>query len=634
MIEVLLLSPLLGFVINALFGRHLPRNLAMAIGCLSVFVSFVCAVLLGVGFIWGGQAVADTYFLYSWIEAAELSVPIEFQIDALSACMILLVSGVGFLIHLFSVDYMHEDPLVHRYFAYINLFIFFMLILVLAKNLVLLFVGWEGVGLCSYLLIGFWFSDPQKAYAGKKAFVVNRVGDAGLLLGFFLLFQAFHTLDIPTILQRAMDVSPTVPTTMLTLATLCLLLGVCGKSAQAPLYIWLPDAMAGPTPVSALIHAATMVTAGIYLFCRLSMLLLLAPLTATVLLCVGGITTLVGALLATAQKDIKKVLAYSTVSQLGYMVMALGVGAFTAAFFHLLTHAFFKALLFLGAGAVIHGLHHEQDMEKMGGLKSKMPVVAVTMGLATLAIAGVPPLAGFFSKDAILVALFQDQLNLVPLGLSRFMFVLGVVTALITAYYMTRLFALTFLGTYRGHAHPHEAPLLMKGVLVVLAVGAMAGGLLDLPHGLGHGWLSARLQPVFQLPEDHHALSLGIELSLMGLSVGAAVLGIWFAYRRTVLMKMAIQDASFTWTRVCLNAFYVDAWYDRLVVKPLAALAYVFKFLDQFVIDGFLKLLSVLSFWLGDLGQAWQSRRVKDGIAWMALGALLFVASLCGMLLK
>ena len=626
---VLIAAPLLGAFVNGIVGRQWKGNAPGILACIAVFTSFLAALHFAVPILSGTGADLHPV-LFQWMQVGSLSLPVQFNMDALCVCMLLLVTGVGFLIHVFAVPYMHDDPAVGRFFALLNLFIFFMLILVLGQNLPLLFVGWEGVGLCSYGLISFWFDDPAKAQAGKKAFIVNRIGDAGLLIGFFILFAVFNSLDIPTILHHIQVMDAQLPLGILTIATLCLVLGLCGKSAQFPLYVWLPDAMAGPTPVSALIHAATMVTSGIYLFCRLSTLIVLTPFTCCVLLMLGALTAFLAAVIATAQTDIKKVLAYSTVSQLGYMVMALGVGAFIPAFFHVLTHAFFKALLFLGAGAVIYNLHHEQNMEHMGGLFKKMPIVAVTMGLATLAIAGIPPFAGFFSKDAILLAVFSNELMLVPRALSMFVFGMAVLTALMTAYYMGRLYFMTFLGSYRGHHEVHHTPRSMSVVLVILAVGAVFGGLLNLPEWTGtEGTLSRLLGPSMSYFAGHPAeVSARGEWMLMGISVFAALLGLWIAYRRVVLQHHVHVDAGQASVRWRLEALYLDRFYDVFLIKPLWAFALLLKFLDQFLIDGAIAFVALSARMLGSLMEALQNRRVKDGTAMIAAGAMAALVAL------
>ena len=466
LLTLIVVLPLAGFVVNGLLGNRLGKGFVTAVGCGMPAIAFAVTVKCFLDLKGGGWApLAET--AYVWSMVGQDTFEVAFWFDRLTAVMALIVTGVGTLIHIYSTGYMHEDKSYARYFAYLNLFLFFMLLLVLGKSLLVLFVGWEGVGLASYLLIGFWFGDMEKAAAGKKAFIVNRIGDAGFLLGMFVIYSAVGTLDMPRINAAFMGAS--VPAVSASLVGILLFIGATGKSAQIPLYVWLPDAMAGPTPVSALIHAATMVTAGVYLVARMSGIYLHAPEASTVIAAVGALTALMAATIAVAQDDIKKVLAYSTVSQLGFMFVALGVGAYGVAVFHVYTHAFFKACLFLGAGSVIHAMSGEQDIKKMGGLAKKIPVTFVTFAVATAAIAGIPPLAGFFSKDEILwFALASGK------GGSVLLLAVMAFTALLTAFYMFRLLWLTFFGKPRMSKevehHVHESPPSMTGVLLVLAL--------------------------------------------------------------------------------------------------------------------------------------------------------------------
>ena len=548
--------------------------------------------------------------VYTWIAAGPFRADAALRLDWLSAVMALVVTGVGFLIHVYSVGYMSGDRGFARYFAYLNLFTTAMLILVLADNLVLLFVGWEGVGLCSYLLIGFWYEKPENAAAGKKAFLVNRIGDAGFLLGLFVLVwtlgrHGFWTLDVAEI-ERHLDVLRTatiggwpVPVVV----GLLLFMGATGKSAQLPLYVWLPDAMAGPTPVSALIHAATMVTAGVYMIARLHALYALAPAALTVVAVVGAATALFAAVIATAQTDIKRVLAYSTVSQLGYMFLGLGVGATGAAVFHLVTHAFFKALLFLGAGSVIHGLGGEQDMQRMGGLRERMPVTFWTMAAAGLAIAGVPPLAGFFSKDEIVSSAFREM---PVLG------VVGLVAAALTAYYTGRLLCLTFLGrsrlSHEAEHHVHESPPVMTLPLAILAVGAVAGGFLPVPALLGHGG------------------EAGAPLALMALATGLAVGGLWLAYQLHVVhpavpAQVAARLGGFY--QLVRDKFRVDELYDAVVIRPLFAAADVAaRGIDPKLIDGTVNGTGMLVAATSGVWRRLQTGNVQHYALFFLLGAL------------
>jgi len=600
LLAVVVAAPLAGALLNGLLPRLLSRRASAVVGVGASAVSFAAA--LWALLLWypvretlPGQAFSAPYF--SWISAGSLSVDFALWLDPLSALMLMIVTGIGSLIHLYSVGYMHDDASFARFFSHLNLFLFSMLLLVLGQSLLILFVGWEGVGLCSYLLIGFWYSDAEKALAGQKAFVVNRVGDFGFLVAMFLLvFLLGGSLDIPGLHEAAEDASSPLRTQegMVTAITLLLFLGVTGKSAQIPLYVWLPDAMAGPTPVSALIHAATMVTAGVYLIARLNFLFALAPVTMAVVATVGGLTALFAATIGLVQNDIKKVLAYSTVSQLGYMVLGVGVGAFGAGVFHLMTHAFFKACLFLGAGSVIHALHGEQDIRRMGGLARKMPVTHWTFLLATLAIAGVPGLSGFFSKDEILfeALTMRHASGAVPGWLNVLWFGLGLSAALMTAFYMFRLYFLTFRGECRDpHAHPHESPWTMALPLVVLAAGSVLAGYLGLPGGHGN-FLHGFLGPVFEggeasfRSEGSHALEFG----LMGVStlvaLGGIALAAWWYVGRGREMPGRLAAAVPSLYRAMLDKWYVDEAYDRLVVGPLRTLSgWAFRLLDVRVVD-------------------------------------------------
>ena len=609
----IVLLPLFGAFLNGVLGRWARPRVVSIVGVGMPTISFVLS-LIGVVLLArsGDAGVAhDPYFswtLYTWIQSGALTIDVSFYLDPLSSVMVLVVTGVGSLIHLYSVGYMKGDPSYHRYFAYLNLFMFSMLMLILGKNLLLLFVGWEGVGLCSYLLIGFWFTDTAKAKAGKKAFIVNRIGDFGFLLGMLiLLFYLDGTLDFRDMRQwvasgpAVLDHAPTV-----TAVCLLLFVGATGKSAQIPLFVWLPDAMAGPTPVSALIHAATMVTAGVYMISRLSFLFVLSPVAMTVIAGVGALTALFAATIGLVQNDIKKVLAYSTVSQLGYMFLAVGVGAFTAGVFHLMTHAFFKALLFLGAGSVIHGLHayHDeakaQDLRNMGGLAKKMPITRWTFLIATLAIAGVPLLSGFFSKDEILYKAFTltnpaTVGTIIPM-LHKIFWGIGMAAALCTAFYMFRLYFLTFSGESRTdpkvYATVHESPTSMTTVLILLAVGSIAAGYVNVPLLEGLQWLHHWLQPslfaeaVYEAP---HAV--GLEIGLMVASVVVAATGIalaWAFYRgplQGVPAKLATRAAGLY--RLVSDKYRIDELYGLTIVRPLQALArFLHRVVDVVFIDG------------------------------------------------
>ncbi len=537
LIAILILTPLLGFILNGVRFRSTNYVLAGSIATIAVFISFVCSVLLFLDLVgMPPEARRITANFFEWIAVDKFKINAGFVVDQISSIMILIITGVGSLIHLFSIGYMHHDKGVTKYFAYLNLFIFNMLILVLGDSLLTMFVGWEGVGLCSYLLIGFWFNDSAKAAAGMKAFITNRIGDAAFIIGMFILFMTFGTLNMHELNMLAPTVVESSWLGAVTLGTLMMFIGATGKSAQIPLYVWLPDAMAGPTPVSALIHAATMVTAGIYMIVRLNGLFIVAPNTMMVIAIVGAATAVTAATIGLTQFDIKKVLAYSTVSQLGYMFLAVGVGAFGAGMFHLMTHAFFKALMFLGSGSVIHAMHEEQDIRKMGGLRKYLPITHATFFLGWLAIIGMPPFAGFFSKDEILWKAFSSSQGHILL------WVAGVLGAVLTAFYMTRLMALTFWGKSRvdKSVHPHESPWLMTVPLIVLAILSVVGGWVGIPHviseHLGHipnfweTWLEPVIRKLPAAVEGAHHNEAALEWTLMGVSVGLAALSALAAY--------------------------------------------------------------------------------------------------------
>jgi NADH-quinone oxidoreductase subunit L len=577
--------PLAGFVINGLFRKTLSEKMIGFIGSIVVLAAFGLSVAAFMQIKSTGQPINVT--LYNWIGVEYFKVPFAFLIDQLSSLMLLIITGVGFLIHLYSIGYMHADEGFGKFFAYLNLFVFFMLLLVMGSNYLILFIGWEGVGLCSYLLIGFWYTNPNYAEAAKKAFVMNRIGDLGFLLGMFLIYKTFGSFDYSEVNRVASSMHP--GQAPLFFITLFLFIGATGKSAQIPLFTWLPDAMAGPTPVSALIHAATMVTAGIYMIARSNLIFTLSPLTLNIIAIIGLATAILAALIALTQTDIKKVLAYSTVSQLGYMFLGLGVGAYTGAFFHLMTHAFFKALLFLGAGSVIHGVSGEQDMRKMGGLKGKMKITFITMLVGTLAISGIPPFSGFFSKDEILSHAFQQN---------KALYIIGVIGAMLTAFYMFRMLYLTFYGKFRGTSeqehHIHESPATITIPLIILAVLAAVGGFLGIPGDNGqHHWLQQFLAPVFapsnkimpvvDLPE-------ATDYALMAVSVGAAVLAIIYAYikyNKKAHVPVADTEERSFWANLSYHKFYIDELYDFTIRKPLDALSeFFYKVMDRSAIDG------------------------------------------------
>lgn len=584
------LVPLIGFLINGLGRNLLPKNLAALIACSSVLVSFVISVMIFSDVYQVRQAGGDAstnVLLFDWFKAGSVNISMSFLVDPLSSVMLLIVTGIGFLIHIYSVGYMKADDGFNKFFAYLNLFIFFMLLLVLGSNYLVMFIGWEGVGLCSYLLIGFWYKNSSFAGAGKKAFVMNRIGDLAFLLAVFLMFISFGSIEFAEVFPQAASLVSGDST--LVLISMLLFIAATGKSAQIPLFTWLPDAMAGPTPVSALIHAATMVTAGVYMIIRSNILFTLSPVVMQVVAVVGLCTALIAAATALTQTDIKKVLAYSTVSQLGYMFLALGVGAFTGALFHVVTHAFFKALLFLGAGSVIHAMSDEQDMRRMGGLRKKLPVTFLTMLIGTIAISGIPPLSGFFSKDEILAHAFAEN-NLLWAG--------GFIAALFTSFYMFRLLFLTFYGKFRGtfeqESHLHESPMTMTIPLILLAILSVAGGILNVPAALGgSAGLADFLDPVFvhsaAVSEPFH-LDHSTEYLLMAVSTIGAIAIAFYAYIRYARknhVPMGDHAKRGLLATISYKKFYVDEIYDALIVRPLNRLsAILHRVVDKTFIDG------------------------------------------------
>jgi NADH-quinone oxidoreductase subunit L len=601
------LLPLAGFLINGLFGQRFSKALVNVFGIGSVVLSFawVLKTILGLGDLTSPHV--EHYF--TWIASGSFSVGADFAIDRLTEVMLLVVTGIGSLIHIYSIGYMaHEHGPHHggyyRFFAYLNLFMFFMLVLVLGANYLVLFVGWEGVGLCSYLLIGFYFDKKFATDAGNKAFIVNRIGDFGFSLAMFYIVKTFGSLDFATVFQKA----PTAPESVLTLIGLLLMVGAAGKSAQIPLYVWLPDAMAGPTPVSALIHAATMVTAGVYMTARSWAIYTHAPTAMNVIAIIGIATAFFAATIGITQNDIKKVFAYSTVSQLGYMFVGVGCGAFSAGIYHLVTHAFFKALLFLGSGSVIHALSGEQDLRNMGGLRSKIPWTFWTMMCAGVAIAGIPPFSGFFSKDAILIAAY---------GHAPWMYWVGTVTAGITAFYVFRAMFLAFFGDYRGHEHPHESAGVMMWPLTILAVLSLAGGYL------------------FKVPEFLSGIFPRVEeaenTNLMIVSVAAGLIGILIAYVMYVA-KPGMADSLAGGLKglytLVYNKYFVDEIYDNAVVKPVVGGSRVllWKFADAGVIDGIANGIGYRSRDLGGMLRRLQSGNIRSYAAWVLLGSVVLLA--------
>ncbi len=599
--------PLAGFFVNLLFGRRFSKAVvhSVAIGASLLSLVWVVKTLLALG----SLESAYVEHGFRWISAGAVSIGYDLAVDRLTAVMLLVVTGVGTLIHVYSVGYMAHEGGYYRFFAYMNLFMFFMLTLVLGANFLVLFVGWEGVGLCSYLLIGFYFLKKSAGDAGKKAFIVNRIGDYGFLLAMFLLLLNFGSLDFATVFSKA-QLMPVEPHGgVLTLIALLLLLGATGKSAQVPLYVWLPDAMEGPTPVSALIHAATMVTAGVYMCARSAALFNHAPMAMDAVAVIGLLTAVVGAIIGLTQYDIKKVYAYSTVSQLGYMFLGVGVGAYSAGIFHLVTHAFFKGLLFLGAGSVIHAMDGEQDMRKMGGLRSKIPVTFLMLLCASVAISGVPPFSGFHSKDAILMAAHEKY---------PWMYWVGTITAGLTAFYIFRAIFLTFFGRYRGEAkHPHESPLVMTAPLGVLALLSLVGGYIDVPR-----WL----EPMFGLHEGPH------NFALVAISVAFGLAGIGLAYLFYVVnpgLPESIANSLGEIYRLAYNKFFVDEIYASVIVNPVTegSRLVLWKGVDLGVIDALVDGVGGRAKALGGVLKRLQSGYIRNYAALVMIGAIIVLVA-------
>jgi NADH-quinone oxidoreductase subunit L len=593
--------PLAGFLINGIFGRRLSKAFVNTVAIGSVLLSFAWALKTVLAL--GETRFSEHYF--NWIVAGGFNVGFDFAVDRLTAVMLLVVTGVGSLIHVYSIGYMEHDGGYARFFAYLNLFMFFMLTLVLAANYLLLFVGWEGVGLCSYLLIGFWFHKKSATNAGNKAFIVNRIGDYGFSLAMLMIVVQFGTLDFSTVFGAAAS----KPDGVLTTIALLLLVGACGKSAQFPLYVWLPDAMEGPTPVSALIHAATMVTAGVYVVARSFPIYIHAPAALDLVAFIGLFTAFFAATIGLAQNDIKKVFAYSTVSQLGYMFLGLGAGAFSSGIYHLMTHAFFKALLFLGAGSVIHALSGEQDMRNMGGLRKKIPVTFWTLMCAAVAISGVPFTSGFFSKDAILVAAYHR---------APWMYWAGTVTAGLTAFYVFRAMFLTFFGEYRGHEHPHESPRVITVPLMVLAALSLAGGFIRIPV-----WLE-KFFPAAEAPE---------EFSLVAISVAAGLIGIalaWLMYIAKPALADSVASRFGALYRLVYNKYFVDEIYDAVVVKPLVngSRVVLWRGVDAGLIDGAVNGIGSQSRGFGGWLKLFQSGNIRSYATWVVFGSVVLVIAL------
>lgn len=629
LIYAIVLLPLIGFLINGLFGKNLPKIVVGSLATAAVFASFCIAVSLFLNF--DSESPAVVVKAFEWFRVNGIQINFGFQIDQLSLMMIMIITGIGSLIHLYSIGYMSHDKGFYKFFTYLNLFIFSMLLLVMGSNYMILFIGWEGVGLCSYLLIGFWYTNEEYGKAARKAFIMNRIGDLGLLIGIFMIASQTNSVDYISVAQNASKFE--LDGTIIIFITASLFIGAVGKSAQVPLYTWLPDAMAGPTPVSALIHAATMVTAGIYLVVRSNFLFTLAPTVQGGILLIGFLTAALAGFYALRQNDIKKVLAYSTVSQLGFMFIALGLGAYSTAMFHVMTHAFFKALLFLGAGSVIHAMSNEQDMRFMGGLKKYIPITHITFLIGTLAISGFPLLSGMISKDEILVAAFAKN----PIY-----WVMLFILAATTAAYMFRLYYLTFHGEFRGTEeqkhHLHESPMNMTLPLIVLAILSVIGGFINLPHFIGHGHyakLMEWLKPVLT-PESFKQMEMtlsGVDFNTEMILLGATVLmffTVWFIVKNMYVnkKKMALAEEEYTgWEKLSAKKLYVDELYNALIVKTFEGLGRGGKMFDKGVLD---RVVDYIGEGAEDSGKS--MKRIQNGnvenyvlIMTLAVGIILIV---------
>lgn len=611
LIALIPLLPFIGFLINGLGRKYLSKGLIGIIGSGTVLASFIISLVI---FLNGSYSTTPIHY-FDFINAGTYKIPFAFQVDQLSTLFLLIITGVGFLIHVYSTSYMHEEKREHfgRYFSYLNLFVFSMLLLVMGANYVIMFIGWEGVGLCSYLLIGYWFKNTNYNKAANKAFIMNRIGDLGFLLAVFWMLSKLGTTNFTEVFANVGQLS----SSDIIGITLLLFVGATGKSAQIPLYTWLPDAMAGPTPVSALIHAATMVTAGIYMIARSNVLYSAAPLTQNIVAIIGAATALFAATIALKQNDIKKVLAYSTVSQLGYMFLALGTGAYVAAVFHVMTHAFFKALLFLGSGSVIHAMSGEQDIRFMGGLKNKLKITYSTFLVGCIAIAGIPPFSGFFSKDAILLSAFEHN---------KVLYIIGLITAALTAFYMFRLLFITFHGGFRGDEeqrhHVHESPAAMTIPLIVLAVLSIVGGFVGVPEVFAHGGekLAAFLSPV--VPSVTHHIEHSTELMLMGLTTGIAVIAILIAWMRYKTYK---EEQPTALGKVLENKWYVDELYDNIAVKPVHKLGGVANtYFERLGIDALVNGVGKIVNYGGRQMRWLQSGQVGNYVLLMVLSMLVF----------
>ncbi|SFH78915.1 NADH-quinone oxidoreductase subunit L [Halpernia frigidisoli] len=623
LVYAIILLPLAGFIFNGFFGKKLPKIFVGTLATLVVFASFCIAVKIFLGFNENSSPIIVKAF--EWFKVNGMQINFAFQIDQLSLMMIMIITGIGSLIHLYSIGYMSHDKGFYKFFTYLNLFIFSMLLLVMGSNYLILFIGWEGVGVCSYLLIGFWYKNEDYGKAARKAFIMNRIGDLALLVGIFVIAQQMNAIDYMTVSQNAAKFELNSP--VVVFITLSLFIGAIGKSAQIPLFTWLPDAMAGPTPVSALIHAATMVTAGIYLVVRSNFLYSLAPTTLDIILFIGLTTSLVAAFIGLRQNDIKKVLAYSTVSQLGFMFIALGAGAYTTAMFHLMTHAFFKALLFLGAGSVIHAMSDEQDMRKMGGLRKKIPLTYITFLIGTLAISGIPFFSGMISKDEILSATWNK---------SPIIWFLTLFSAALTAVYMFRLLFLTFFGEFRGTKeqadHMHESPATMTIPLVVLAVLSLIGGSINLPHFVGENIslkLEKWLHSIYLFDVQAAEIPLWKELSLMAVTVLVVLVIIFVLYQMYVKKgKMALPEREYLgWERLSNKKLFIDEIYQATVVKPVEGLGRAGKMFDKEILTPFTDFVGIGAEDTGKSMKRFQNGNVENYVLIMslAIGIILIV---------
>lgn len=623
LVYAIVLLPLAGFIFNGLFGKNLPKAFVGGLATSVVFASFVITTSIFFGF--KNDSAPVVIKAFEWFRVNGIQVNFGFQVDQLSLMMVMIITGIGSLIHLYSMGYMSHDKGYYKFFTYLNLFIFSMLLLVLGSNYLILFIGWEGVGLCSYLLIGFWYTNEDYGKAARKAFIMNRIGDLGLLIGIFAIASQVNAVDYLSVAENSSKF--TLDSSAIIFITVSLFIGAVGKSAQIPLFTWLPDAMAGPTPVSALIHAATMVTAGVYLVVRSNFLFSLAPSTLNLILFIGLATALVAAFIGLRQNDIKKVLAYSTVSQLGFMFIALGAGAYTTGMFHVMTHAFFKALLFLGAGSVIHAMSGEQDMRFMGGLRKKIPVTYWTFLIGTLAITGIPPLSGMISKDEILTHIYAKS----PIlwGLTLF-------SAALTAIYMFRLLFLTFFGEFRGTEeqkhHLHESPAVMTLPLIILAILSVVGGFINLPHFIGHGHfqkLAQWLKPIYVYDIETPEIPFVTEMILLAVTIIMVVV-IFFAVRAIYVTKKknALPEENYTgWEKLSSRKLFIDEIYNAMIVRPIEEAGKAAAMFDKAVLD---PIVNFIGLGAQDSGRA--AKRLQNGnvenyvlIMSLAIGIILIV---------